>query len=55
MRRPILGLAVVAAALAAAAPAARADVVPEYFTLPAGLSMSEGLDAGSNGGRHPQG
>ena len=35
MRRLIPGLAVVAAALAVAAPAARADVTIEYFTLPA--------------------
>ena len=48
MRRPILGLAVVVAA-AIAAPAAHAQVVPEYFPLPVGEKWSGGIDAAPDG------
>jgi streptogramin lyase len=43
MRRLITGLAVAGAVVATAVPAARADVTPEYFTLPA---ASQGLTGG---------
>ncbi len=50
MRRLITGLAVAAAALGAAAPAARADATLQYFTLPADLSgVSGGLAVAPDG------
>ena len=50
MRRLIPGLAVVATALAVAAPAARADVSVQYFTLPPELKgITNGLDVSPAG------
>ncbi len=42
-------IAAAVAAAAVAAPAARADTVPEYFNLPAPLKMSLGLDVAPDG------
>lgn len=50
MRRLITGLAVAGVVLAAAAPAARADVTTQYFTLPADLKgVSGGLAVAPDG------
>ena len=50
MRRLSTGLAVVGLAFAAAAPAARADTTPQYFTLPADLKgISGGLAVAPDG------
>ena len=50
MRRLLPGLAVVAATLAVAAPAARADVTVQYFTLPPELKgVTNGLDVSPDG------
>jgi streptogramin lyase len=50
MSRLSSGLAVAAVALAVAAPAARADVTPQYFTLPATIdAVAGGLAVGPDG------
>src|SRR4051812_15722315 len=49
MRRPIVVWAAVATSLALVAPAASADVTPEYFPLPAAYKYGEGLDVAPDG------